>query len=81
MLVFWKIWRVLFFRNTRFEIRPFSLLPTKFFDDELEVRCVFLEISKACDKVWYEGVIFRLRQDIIFGYLLNILRDFSSNRK
>ena len=25
---FWKIWRALFCWNTRFEIRPFALLPT-----------------------------------------------------
>ena len=29
MFVFWKIWRTLFSRDTRFEIRPFALLPTK----------------------------------------------------
>ena len=28
MFVFWKIWRVLFSWNTRFEIRPFALLPS-----------------------------------------------------
>ena len=29
MIVFRKIWRALFFWNTRFDIRPFALLPTK----------------------------------------------------
>ena len=29
MFVFRKIWRALFSWNTRFEIRPFALLPTK----------------------------------------------------
>ena len=28
MFVFWKIWRALFSWDTRFEIRPFGLLPT-----------------------------------------------------
>ena len=28
MFVFWKIWRALFFCNTRFEFHPFLLLPT-----------------------------------------------------
>ena len=28
MLIFRKIWHALFFGNTRFEIRPFALLPT-----------------------------------------------------
>ena len=29
MFVFWKIWRALFFWNTRFHIRPFTSLPTR----------------------------------------------------
>ena len=35
----------------------------KSFDDGLEVRSVFLDISKAFDKVWHEGVIFKLEQN------------------
>ena len=42
---------------------------------------VFLDISKAFDKVWHEGVIFILEQNDISGDLLNILIDFASNRK
>ena len=30
MFVFRKIWRALFSCNTRFEIRPFALLPTNY---------------------------------------------------
>ena len=30
------------------------------FDDGFEVRCVFLDISKAFDKVWYEGIYLSL---------------------
>ena len=32
----------------------------KSFDDGPEVRSVFLDISKAFDKIWHEGVIFKL---------------------
>ena len=53
----------------------------KSFDDGLEVSCVFLDISRAFDKVWHEGVIFKLKQNDISGGLLNILTDFLSNRK
>ena len=53
----------------------------KSFDDGLEVRSVFLDISKAFDKVWHEGVISKLKQNGISGDLLNILTDFLSNRK
>ena len=31
----------------------------KSFDDRLEVRGVFLDISKAFDKVWHEGLLLK----------------------
>ena len=51
------------------------------FDDGFEVRSVFLDISKAFDKVWHEGIIFKLKQNGILDDLLNILSDFLRNRK
>ena len=53
----------------------------KSFDDGLEVRSVFLDISKAFYKVWHEGIIFKLKQNGISGDLLNILTDYLSKRK
>ena len=53
----------------------------KSFDDGLEVRGVFLDISKAFDKVWHERLMFKLKQNGISGDLLQILSDFLSNRK
>ena len=51
------------------------------FDDGFEVRSVFLDISKAFDKVWHKGIIFKLLQNGILDDLLNILSDFLRNRK
>ena len=51
------------------------------FDEGLEVRRAFLDISKAFDKVWHDGIIFKLTQNDISGNLLNLLRDFLNERK
>ena len=51
------------------------------FDDGFEVRDVFLDISKAFDKVWHEETKFKLQQNGISDDLLNILSDFLRNRK
>ena len=51
------------------------------FDDGFEVRSVFLDIGKAFDKVWHEGILFKLQQNGITDDLLNILADFLRNRK
>ena len=51
------------------------------FDEGLEVRSVFPDISKAFDKVWHDGIIFKLTQNGISGNLLNLLRDFLNDRK
>ena len=51
------------------------------FDEGFEVRSVFLDISKAFDKVWHKGLIFKLSQNGISGNLLDILSDFLSDRK
>ena len=51
------------------------------FDKGLEVRGIFLDILKAFDKVWRDGLIFKLRQNGISGKTINILQDFLRNRK
>ena len=47
----------------------------------LEVRAVFLDISKAFDKVWHDGLIFKLEQNGISGNLLKLIRSYLNNRK
>ena len=53
----------------------------KSLDGAFEVKGVFLDISKAFDKVWHEGLIFKLKQNGISGKLLNIIKDFLDSRK
>ena len=50
-------------------------------DINLEVRFVHLDMSKAFDKVWHEGLLFKLRQNGINGKLINLLKSYLSNRK
>ena len=52
----------------------------KSFDEGFKFRGVFLDISKAFDKVWQDDIIFKLTQNEISGNLLKVLRDFLSER-
>ena len=52
----------------------------KSFEDGCETRALFLDISKAFDKVWYPGLIFKLRQNGIDGNLLELMTDYLRNR-
>ena len=49
------------------------------FDNSLEVRVVFLDISKAFDKVWHNGIINKFKQNRIKDKLLCLLIDFLKN--
>ena len=53
----------------------------KSLDDGFEVKGVFLDIFKAFNKVWYDGLIDKLKQNGILGKLLNIIKDFLDSRK
>ena len=46
----------------------------------LEVRSVFLDISKAFDKVWHEGLLYKLRSMGISGDLYKLLENYLSGR-
>ena len=55
--------------------QSFDTCPTR------EVRAIFMDISKAFDKVWHEGLIFKLKQNGVSSSLLKLLEDYLSNRK
>ena len=50
-------------------------------NDGFEVWDVFIDTSKAFDKVWCEGIIFKLNQNGTSGKLLSVLSDFLRDRK
>ena len=52
-----------------------------FWYNRLEFRSYFLDLSKVFDKVWHEGIIFKLKQNGTSGELPHILSDFLSKRK
>ena len=49
--------------------------------NSLEVRSVFLDISKASDEVWHEGLIFKLKQNGVAGNAINFLINYLAGRK
>ena len=79
--LFYQISRVL--NWVIFALINFYLSLTIFasFDAGPEVRTVFLDISKAFDKVWYDGINFRLTQNGTSRNLLNLLHDSFKGKK
>ena len=53
----------------------------KSFDEGYETRGVFLDISKAVDKVWHENLLHKLKENIISAKLLNTINDFLYQRR
>ena len=46
----------------------------------LETHGVFLDISKAFDRVWHDGLIFKLKQNGVSGNLFQLIKSFLSDR-
>ena len=47
----------------------------------LDTKAIFLDLSKAFDKVWHEGLIHKLKSYKIEGKLLNLLKNYLEDRK
>ena len=47
----------------------------------LDVRSVYLDISKAFDRVWHEGLIYKLKRCGVSGQLLFLIQSFLNDRK
>ena len=50
------------------------------FENYEETHAVFLDISKAFDKVWHEGLIYKLKCNGISGKLLTFFENYLSQR-
>ena len=55
--------------------KPFDCNPP------LDVRSVYLDISKAFDRVWYDGLIYKLKRCGVSGQLLALIDSFLKDRK
>ena len=53
----------------------------KALDQKKDVRIVFGDVSRAFDKVWHNGIIFKLKQNGIKGSLLQWFENYLSDRK
>ena len=49
-------------------------------DEQKEVRSIFLDMSEAFDKVWHDGLLFKLQRNGIEGQLLQLFKSYLSNR-
>ena len=49
-------------------------------DNGHEFRMVFFDVSKAFDKVWHKGILFKLYHAGVQGRLLEWFTDYLSNR-
>ena len=66
--------------STIFQLLSITSIIYDSFEKYDETRAVFLDISKAFDKVWHEGIIFKLKCNGISGNLLNIFENYLLNR-
>ena len=46
----------------------------------LEVRGVFFDLSKAFDRVWHDGLLYKLKGNGIDGNLFKLIKSFLNNR-
>ena len=50
-------------------------------NEHFETRSVYLDMSKAFDKVWHQGLIYKLEQNGVKGNLLEMFKSYLSERE
>ena len=50
------------------------------FDNKSQTCVIFCDISKAFDRVWHKGLIFKLKQNSICGQLLDWIENYLYDR-
>ena len=55
--------------------QSFDCSPTR------DVKGGFLDVSKAFDKVWHEGLLFKLQSSGVEGNLLKLLKNYVTGRQ
>ena len=53
----------------------------KALDEGKEVRAIFCDISKAFDRVWHKGLLFKIKSAGVSGSLLSWFSDYLKDRK
>ena len=53
--------------STIYQLLSITSIIYKSFEKYEETRAVFLDISKAFGKVWHEGIIFKLKCNVVSG--------------
>ncbi|MFZ2538543.1 MAG: reverse transcriptase family protein [Oscillospiraceae bacterium] len=51
------------------------------FDNEMEIAVIFLDVTKAFDRVWHEGLLLKLNRIGIKGNLFKWCQSYLSNRR
>lgn len=67
--------------STRNQLLFLSNAFIKALDEGKDIRIVFFDISKAFDRVWHRGLLFKLKKLGISGNLLDWLKNYLSDRK
>ena len=67
--------------STRNQLLYIANMFSKALDEGKEIRVIFFDISKAFDRVWHRGLLFKLKKKGIVGDLLLWFKDYLTNRK